>query len=121
MRRGGGKLQYWFLQQSGSDFRRGPGNAKGHVSVKRSCLILCSSAATVLALALPGVGLADSSTDGWSWTGTDGWSWTGESTTPAPDGWSWGGGEAATADPAPAPDGWSWGGDSPEAAPTSAG
>ena len=89
--------------------------------MKRSCLILCSSAATVLALALPGVGLADSSTDGWSWTGTDGWSWTGESTTPAPDGWSWGGGEAATADPAPAPDGWSWGGDSPEAAPTSAG
>jgi hypothetical protein len=73
--------------------------------VKRSCLILCGTAASVVALALPGVGLADS-TDGWSWSGTDGWSWTGESSNPSPDGWSWGDGEAAIQPP---PDGWSWG------------
>jgi hypothetical protein len=93
--------------------------------LKRSCLIFCSSAASALALALPGVGLADSSTDGWSWNGgsTDGWSWTGESSDPSPDGWSWGDGEAAVGpDPAagqPAPDGWSWG--EADAAPASAG
>jgi hypothetical protein len=80
--------------------------------LKRSYLIVCGTAASVLALALPGVGLADS-TDGWSWSGTDGWSWTGESRNPSPDGWSWGDGEAAIQ---PAPDGWSWG---EEAAPAS--
>jgi hypothetical protein len=60
--------------------------------LKRSCLILGSTVASVIALALPGVGLADT-TDGWSWGGgsTDGWSWTGDSSNPAPDGWSWGG------------------------------
>ena len=72
--------------------------------MKRSCLILCSSAASVLALALPGVGLADESTDGWSWNDgaaatTDGWTWTGDSSNPSPAGWSWGDGDVAEGSP----------------------
>jgi hypothetical protein len=58
--------------------------------VKRSCLILCSTAVSAVALALPGFARAES---------TDGWSWNGESAaivdsgvgyTASVDGWSWG-------------------------------
>jgi hypothetical protein len=58
--------------------------------VKRSCLILCGTAATVVALALPGLARADQSIDGWSWN--DGAAAVSDSgaNTPMPDGWSWG-------------------------------
>jgi hypothetical protein len=87
---------------------RPPESSKGP-SLKRSFLILCSSAACAVALALPGVASA-----GWSWNGTDGWTWTGDSAGPAPEGWSWGDESVAPADPSPSgdqtsPDGWSWG------------
>ena len=36
--------------------------------MRRSCNILCGTAALVAALALPGIARADESTDGWTWT-----------------------------------------------------
>ena len=99
--------------------------------MKRSCLILLSSAASAIALAVPGVAQA-----GWTWSdgaaGVDGWTWsdsaaqpTAATADPSPDGWSWGEADAAPADPTVAtdpalatdPSGWSWGG---EAAPAPA-
>ena len=60
------------------------------VIVKRSCLILICSAASALALALPGIARAEG-TDGWTWNdgaaAADGWTWTDSSA--SPDGWTW--------------------------------
>ena len=103
--------------------------------MRRSCLILCSTA-SVVALAFAGVTRADDGTDGWSWSdaaaavegsaSTDSGSGDPAATglEPSPDGWSWDGTEAAPApalEPAPAygTDGWSWG-ESAEAAASSA-
>jgi hypothetical protein len=58
--------------------------------VKRSCLILCSTAASVVVLALPGLARAES-TDGWSWN--DGAAAVANSSAggnASVDGWSWG-------------------------------
>ena len=71
--------------------------------MRRSCNILCGTAALVAALALPGIARADESTDGWTWTdgpaatadgaaATDGWTWTDAGAgAPATDGWTWDG------------------------------
>jgi hypothetical protein len=55
------------------------------------------TAATAVALAVPGVANA-----GWSWN---------DGAQVTPDGWSW------TGDSATSTDGWSWGGDGTDAAP----
>jgi hypothetical protein len=73
--------------QSDSGSGAAPGSLKGRF-VKRSCLIVLGTAATVVTLALPGVVRAHFSTDGWSWNDSaaaasasggnlsiDGWSW----------------------------------------------
>jgi hypothetical protein len=79
--------------------------------VKRSCLILFGTAASAIALALPGIARAETG-DGWTWTDgaavTDGWTWTdGAAVT---DGWTWSDGAAA-------PDGWTWDGAAEQAPP----
>jgi hypothetical protein len=58
--------------------------------VRRSCLILCGTAASVVALALPGLARADEGTEGWSWN--DGAALVADNGahSPSPDGWSWG-------------------------------
>jgi hypothetical protein len=73
--------------------------------VKRSCLILFGTAASAIALALPGIARAETG-DGWTWT--DGWTWSdGAAVT---DGWTWSDGAAA-------PDGWTWDGAAEQAPP----
>jgi hypothetical protein len=58
--------------------------------MKRSFLILFGTAASVAALALPGLARADGMTDGWSWN--EGAAAIADSGAKnfSPDGWSWG-------------------------------